>query len=372
MKRPGRAEREAEAAAIRNEARVDRRLLPDRREIRIRTGVHHGIGWRLDRYLAAACPRMSRGLFQRWIAAGYVDVEGVRAKAVQRVRPGQSVAVVVPLGPAGVHVDPPVVLHEEAGFLAVAKPAGQLAHQAGQTLVGTLLDRLQVRERLAGRDPGRLRLINRLDRDTSGVVLVGRQDRCVVRLGEDLRAGRFRKTYLALCAGVPEPAHGHWREPLGPGPAASIARVVRADGAASHTEYRVLATAAGAWARLEIRLHTGRQHQIRVHAAHHGHPLLGDWVYGRACRDLPGQALHAVELAFPHPLEDERELAITAPAPAPFEALWDRLAAGTGPVERPLSAEEASRLGLGDRRSRRLPEWLHPAERRAIEAETDR
>jgi hypothetical protein len=195
---------------------------------------------------------------------------------------------------------------------------------------------------------------------------------------------------------MPEPRCGHWREPIGGSDRSEVVQQVRADGLPSHTEYavedstfdvrgstfdvslinidavkspssisQVLTSSDGAshvfpptsnleprtsnasevFSLLRITLHTGRQHQIRVHAAHHGCPLVGDWMYGTPCAELCGQALHAAELAFTHPLTGEA-LRFETPLPRRFRTLWEALQAGGDVTPIPLNPGQRSRLGL--------------------------
>jgi 23S rRNA pseudouridine1911/1915/1917 synthase len=348
-------------AQIRDETKVDRRLSRDRRRIAVTVGRGPGVGWRIDRYLAILCPTLSRSLLRRWIDDGYCSLDGRPAGAADRTKAGSELVLDAPLPPTGdpIHDDPPDlrVLYEEEGFLACAKPAGQLPHQAGRILRGTLLNQIQDLLEARGVDPEEARLVNRIDRDTSGIVLVGTDADTHTRLCQALERREVEKEYLALCRGIPEEEHGHWRAPIGDGPAHSIARVVRPDGQACHTEFRVEASASGC-SLLRIRLHTGRQHQIRVHAAHAGHPLLGDWVYGAPCEELPGQALHAAGLTFEHPSGQGR-VSIEAVLDPAIASLWKQLQGGQPPTPRPLLADEARRLD--DRKQaqeRRLPQWL--------------
>jgi hypothetical protein len=180
---------------------------------------------------------------------------------------------------------------------------------------------------------------------------------------------------------------GEWHDPLGPGDERSIARVVRPDGQECWTDYEVLETAPDgasadgaaddaddaattpAFSLLRLLLHTGRQHQIRVHAAHHGVPLVGDWVYGKPCAEIPGQALHAAFLGLDHPMTKKR-LELQAPLPAAFSTLWSRLKAGAVPTETALSAEQKSKLGLEEDRGVRRPKWLSEEEFAKLREET--
>ncbi len=365
----------ASAAEVRGGVRVTRRLTEHERYLRLEVGPGPGAGWRLDKYLAAVCGRFSRSLLQRWIAAGCCRVDGRIADARHQVRSGELIELRVPLpvDRRDQGAEELRVLVADPGFLAVDKPPGQLAHQTGRVLTGTLLNHLWAYVEDRGQDPGAVRLVNRIDRHTGGIVLAGLRDPEHARLCADLRAGRFRKRYRAVAVGTPDPPTGHWRQPLGPGPEHTIARTVAADGRPCHTEYRVLEKAGdGRFSLLDIVLHTGRQHQIRLHAAANGCPLLGDWVYGEPCAELAGQCLHAAELRFPHP-RGGGEVAVASPFPPIFATLWKGLRAGAVPTPRALTAAERSRLGRGGRGERGggspLPDWLSREERQAVEEE---
>ena len=367
---------------IRGEVVVERALTSAHRVLRFTVPRQHAppacAAWRLDRYLHALLPTISRSLIQRWIGRGCATVDGVAGQADQRLRPGQQVELIAPLPERGeeeAEPQPLTLLYHDRWLLVADKPPGQLAHQAGRTMTGTLLN--QVQDWVAGRggDPHEVRLVNRIDRDTSGIVLVSLDVQAHVALSAAMEARDLHKEYRALCHGVPSPASGSWLDPIGEGPLASIARVVRPDGQPCHTDYRVLAArpATGperGYALLEVTLHTGRQHQIRVHAAHHGHALVGDWVYGQPCLELPGQALHAAVLEFPHPI-DRRTVRVEAPLPAALGGLWSRLLAGAAVTACALSEEQRSKLSAAAAAAGvRRPSWLSADEFSALRAET--
>ncbi|MBA3936384.1 MAG: RluA family pseudouridine synthase [Planctomycetes bacterium] len=365
-----------EAEAIRNEVPVERILTGTHRILRFNVGRNHGQGWRLDKYLAALLPTISRSLVLRWVERGCASVDGAPVHERVKLRPGQRIVLEAPLPERD--ADAPAenalaVLYEDRWLMVCNKPPGQLAHQAGRTMTGTLLNQAQDHQEARGQDPRAVRLVNRIDRDTSGIVLLSLDEAAHVRLSQAMEARDLHKEYRAICHGVPAPRDGDWLDPMGEGDGASIARVVRADGQECHTGYHVLETAPagadpGAYALLRLVLHTGRQHQIRVHASHHGHALVGDWVYGQACAELPGQALHAAVLEFPHPVE-HRTVRIEAPLTAAVAALWASLRAGGTPTAQALSAEQRSKLALSDGPSLRRPSWLSEAEFLQLRAE---
>ncbi|MEO6340504.1 MAG: RluA family pseudouridine synthase [Caulobacteraceae bacterium] len=210
-----------------------------------------------------------------------------------------------------------LVIHEDAAILALNKPSG-LSSQGGRGQVHTLDELLHAFAKSSGNRP---RLVHRLDRDTSGVILTARTQPAAGFLGKAMMGRRFVKTYIALVAAAPEPPTGAIDLPLRRDEAGREA-YMRAcapdhpDAETAHTRYRTLATGQGA-ALVELRPHTGRMHQLRVHLAEIGRPILGDVRYGGALMaaggPVPRLMLHAAKLKFPHPEGGERE--ITAPAP---------------------------------------------------------
>lgn len=351
---------EADSEAIRNEVPVERVLTGKHRILRFTVGRVHGRGWRIDKYLAALMPTISRAMIQRWLELGAATVDGVVAVGRPPLRAGQRVVMTAPLPERDEdqgYPQPLEILYHDRWLLAANKPPGQLAHQAGKTMTGTLLNQVQDWFEKQGGDPQQVRLINRIDRDTSGIVLLSLDVGAHATVSQAMEARDLDKEYRALCHGSPTENHGDWRDPIGEGPAESIQRVVRPDGQECHTEFFVLERAKD-YSLLRLLLHTGRQHQIRVHAAHNGCSLVGDWVYGEACQELAGQALHAALMEFAHPVE-KRTVRIEAPFPRLLAELWARLSSGGVLTPRPLSEEQLSKLGRtistdGVRR----PSWL--------------
>jgi 23S rRNA pseudouridine1911/1915/1917 synthase len=314
------------------------------------------IGTRIDRVLLrhlAREPGMSRARIQKWIAAGRVLVNGVPAPRVAwRVADGDRVQVdareirrrVRPRAEDRV-LD---VLFEDAHLMAVNKPAGMVVHPSYRHANGTLINALLHRSSRwpSGDAPA---LLTRLDKMTSGVLLVAKRREVVVRLQHEMRAQRIEKDYLAVVHGVPSPPRGTIdlaldRDPWdrrrvtvtdrGGQPAVTrYERVaVSQSDAATGADAGALPPADGSrQALLKCRLVTGRMHQIRAHLAAKGWPLVGDPVYGRKGGEpaFPRQALHAWRVAFIHPVTGER-LEIVAPLPADLRDLLDRLGLGGG------------------------------------------
>ena len=164
--------------------------------------------------------------------------------------------------------------------------------------------------------------VNRLDRGTTGVMVVAKSGFIHDQLRQRLHSGAFQRRYLALCLGYPQPLQGNISLPIGRAPGSAIRRQVDPQGQAASTDYRVLGTRHGL-SLVELTPHTGRTHQIRVHMAALGCPLAGDWLYGTEDRDLiPRPALHAAALALDHPVTGEH-LYLTAPLPADMKHIWE-------------------------------------------------
>ena len=306
---------------------------------------------RIDRVLVrrlADIPDLSRTRFQAWIAEGRVRVNGTLVtRTADRLALGDEVEVLLPAlppprpAPAAQEI-PLTILYEDDWLIVVAKPPGLIVHPAPGHRDGTLLNALfwHLREAGGGIRPS---LVNRLDKNTSGVLLAAKTGEVHGRLARALRAQSAVKEYVAVVYGVPAVPRGRIERGILRDPADTRRMITsRTEGRASITLYETLATA-GEEAPLSLihcRLVTGRIHQIRVHLQSEGLPLVGDPVYGEprwkgisdpvlaaACRDFPRQALHARRLALVHPMTRER-LDVTAPLPEDLQGLM--AAAGLG------------------------------------------
>jgi tRNA pseudouridine32 synthase/23S rRNA pseudouridine746 synthase len=231
-----------------------------------------------------------------------------------------------------------LVIHEDDSVFVLNKPAG-LSSQGGRIQAHTLDDLLWA---LARRDRPRPRLIHRLDRDTSGVILTARTKPAATFLGKALMGKRFRKTYLAIVTpGAPEPRGGQIdaplrRESIGREAYMRVCEEGHADAETARSRYRTLAATDGA-ALVELSPDTGRMHQLRVHMASIGRPIAGDSRYGGALMlggaAVPRLMLHAVSLVFPHPEGGERR--ISAPIPQDMRGILDKLGLAAPERERP-------------------------------------
>lgn len=308
-------------------------------------------GQRLDAFLAEAAPGLSRSRLKKLIEEGQVTVEGKPAKPSRKVLTGEVVRVLLPdpaLDEAKPEDLPIDVLYEDDYLVAVAKPAGMVVHpapgHAGGTMVNALLYRVGGLSGIGGvMRPG---IVHRLDKDTSGVLLVAKDDATHRALQGLFKERELKKTYLAVVAGklagkgVIESSIG--RHPVDRKRMASGVR----GGRMAVSRWKAVAELKGATL-LEVVIETGRTHQIRVHLASIGHPVAGDPVYsggGRSGKSvaaageiLSGQALHAWRIEFIHPITGE-SLSITAPLPLGFRELLARLGA-QGQVDRYVPAE---------------------------------
>lgn len=306
-------------------------------------------GRRLDAVLAARLSPYSRALLRRVITAGGVTVDGARSKPAFRLKPGQRVRIELPEPPreAPTPEDIPIdILYEDEVMVAVDKPAGMVVHPSRGHWSGTLASALQFHfnklSSLGG--PTRPGIVHRLDRDTSGVILVAKDDLAHAAIGAQFAERTVEKQYTALVAGVPDRDQDYIDQPIGRHPHVRDKMAIRRDdprARPSRTFYRVVERFTR-FALIDVFPKTGRTHQIRVHLDHIGHPILCDRIYGgraRISREelarlagvtekstagetdreeppllLERQALHAARLTLDHPASGER---ITIEAPLP-------------------------------------------------------
>jgi 23S rRNA pseudouridine1911/1915/1917 synthase len=304
-------------------------------------------GERLDRVLQRHLPELSRTRFKQLILAGMVACEGaLQRDPAQRVQAGQHFAITLPDPADPVPAAQPMPLairFEDEHLLVLDKPAGLVVHPAPGNPEGTLVNALLAHcgASLAGiggvRRPG---IVHRLDKDTSGLLVVAKTEPAHRALSRDFAARRIERAYGAFVWGVPMPAAGEISGNIGRSSSnrKKMAVVAASRGKPAVTRYRVERRFGDHAALIECRLLTGRTHQIRVHLAHAGHPLIGDPVYGtRAGRAVarlgpagaaimafPRQALHARLLGFSHPATGEK-LTFESPLPVDMEELKTNL-----------------------------------------------
>ncbi len=304
-------------------------------------------GRRIDSWLARALPHLSRARVQTLIAQGHIRVDGGHTRSSMRLRCGQIISVFIPapvdpvLQPEDIPLD---VIHEDEHLLVVNKPAGLVVHPGAGAPRGTLVNALLKHVRDLSGVGGVLRpgIVHRLDRGTTGLLVVAKDDTTHRALTAQFAARTVEKEYLALVLGVPRAREDMVTTPIGRDPVHRKRMSVRAPRGREARSSWTLEEAFDGAALLRVRIHTGRTHQIRVHLASLGHPVAGDNTYGgtrapssrrgaarAALLALSRPALHAARLAFVHPASGRR-VSFEAPLPADFTNTLTRLRAAAG------------------------------------------
>jgi 23S rRNA pseudouridine1911/1915/1917 synthase len=299
-------------------------------------------GVRLDVWLARRLPSLSRARLQALVDQGLVLLDGHTARPSSRLRQGQVATVHVP-PPAPTAPQPediPLsIVHEDAHLLVIDKPPGLVVHPGAGAPKGTLVNALLSRVHDLSGVGGVLRpgIVHRLDRGTSGLLVVAKDDETHRALARQFASRRVEKEYLALVHGVPSARQGEIAAPIGRDPVHRKRMSARAPrGREARTSWHVEEPLDGA-ALLRVRIHTGRTHQVRVHLASIGHPVAGDPTYGgtrtpscrhpdarEALRGLRRPALHSARLVFTHPATGQR-VAFASPLPPDLLAVLRRL-----------------------------------------------
>jgi 23S rRNA pseudouridine1911/1915/1917 synthase len=280
-------------------------------------------GERLDRFVADLPGVHSRASAERLLAAGAVLVDGVRRPKSHRLEGGEEVLVTHVASPAAAPTPTPEldIAYDDEHLLVVDKPAGVVVHPAAGHASGTLVQALAGRS--AGGDPERPGIVHRLDRDTSGLLVVARTEQAYEGLRALVRRHGLEREYLALVRGRPRSRAGRIEAPIGRDRRDPTRRSLDTDTPKDAVTHFELVELFDQHALLRVRLETGRTHQIRVHLAAVGLPVVGDAVYGTPEPWLRRQFLHATRLAFVHPVTGERVEAVS-PLPADLEAALER------------------------------------------------
>jgi len=298
---------------------------PETREGEVGEALH---GERLDKAIVSFAPEFSRSHLQGLIKGGQVSVDGKPAgSAAQRVRAGQRVAVtLLPTEESRAYraeAMPLALVYEDEDLLVVDKEAGRVVHPAAGNWSGTLLNGLLDRFPQSAALP-RAGIVHRLDKDTSGLMVVGKTLVAVTALVRAIAGREVRRRYLAIAHGRAGAVTFSVEAPIGRDPQMRLRMAVVASGKPARTDVERIATD-GVLSALRCTLHTGRTHQIRVHLASRGLPLVGDRLYGgRPEHGIERQALHAAELGFAHPLSG-RALVFASPLPADLAPAWRQL-----------------------------------------------
>ncbi|MCP3144444.1 RluA family pseudouridine synthase [Pyxidicoccus xibeiensis] len=333
-------------------------VAPDTREHRAPPEAR---GERVDQYLARAFPDLTRSRIHGLIEAGHVLADGQPAKPARRLRGGELLSLHIPAPVPAVPLAeelPLAVLHEDRDLVVVDKAAGMVVHPGAGHASGTLVNALLHRVKDLAGVGGELRpgIVHRLDKDTTGCLVVAKNEQALVALQKSFKTRAVEKTYLALVHGTP-PAEARIETLYGRHPVNRQRFTGKVkEGKQAITVFRVLESFDGA-ALVEVDLLTGRTHQIRVHLSEAGHPLLCDALYGagrkpkglaaEAQEKLGRQALHAWRLAFAHP-RTGKVLKLEAPVPADLEAALallrgDKAAPAEVAAKAPARAKPAAR-----------------------------
>jgi 23S rRNA pseudouridine1911/1915/1917 synthase len=304
-------------------------------------------GRRLDQALADALPEFSRSRLKRWIDEGWLTVDGTVPRPRDIVAGGERIVLDAPDEDAVTPLAQDIgltIAYEDKDVIVVDKPAGLVVHPGAGKPDGTLQNALLAHDPKLSKLP-RAGIVHRLDKDTTGLLIVARNEKSRTTLAEALAAREIHREYQAVCVGVMT-AGGKVDAPIDRHPVDRVRMAIRQGGREAVTHYRVIERfRRHTWVR--VTLETGRTHQIRLHLSHAGYPLVGDSVYGRRLaiprgatpalaellRGFHRQALHAAKLAFPHP-RDGHPVEVEAKLPADMRAL----VAG---LKRDLKAAEA-------------------------------
>lgn len=302
---------------------------PERRSTLVPSVLH---GTRLDKVLVTMAEEFSRNHLQHLIDDGHVLVDGVVAKSASRkVQAGQQVEVdLVPTAESKAFRAEPMpmpIVFEDEHLIVVNKPAGLVVHPAAGNWSGTLLNGLLAHHPAAATLP-RAGIVHRLDKDTSGLMVVGKTLAAVTALVRAIAAREVQREYLALIHGRLPQESLHIDVPLARDPQSRVRMAVVASGKPAQTDVTRLAwaeTEDGLVTAVRCKLHTGRTHQIRVHLASRGHPLVADALYaGRPALGMQRQALHAVRLGLLHPHSGSK-LVFEAPLPDDMAQAWQQV-----------------------------------------------
>ncbi len=299
---------------------------PERREADVSQALH---GQRLDKVVVTMADEFSRNHLQGLIEGGHVRVDGALSiSASRKVLAGQRIEVeLVPTAesrafrPEEIPLD---IVFEDPQLMVVNKPAGMVVHPAAGNWSGTLLNALLAHHRNAATLP-RAGIVHRLDKDTSGLLIVGKTLAATTALVRMIAARDVHRQYLAIAHGELHPVSVRIDAPIGRDPKSRVRMAIVSSGKPAQTDVLVMASGEGLSA-LRCTLHTGRTHQIRVHLAARGHALVADEVYsGKPALGMTRQALHATRLAFAHPISGEA-LSFEAAPPPDFALAWRHVA----------------------------------------------
>ena len=288
-------------------------------------------GIRLDKYISEQNNDLSRAMIQKLIENGNVTVNEKVVKASYKVNLGDNIKIVLEepketeLKPEKIPLN---VVYEDNDIIVINKEKGMVVHPGNGNLEGTLVNAVleRCKDSLSGIG-GEIRpgIVHRLDKDTSGLIIVAKNDKAHIRLSEDLKEHKVKKTYIALVRGVVKENEATIDMPIGRSDNVRVKMAVKKEGKNAITHFKVLKRYNG-YTLLEVRIETGRTHQIRVHMAEIGYPVVGDMVYsnGKNPFNVEGQMLHAWKLEFNHPITNKK-MELEAELPEYFKNILNEL-----------------------------------------------
>jgi len=294
-----------------------------------------GSGERLDRFIANHRPELSRSFIQKLIAGGWVTVNTLPAKPALKLKVGDCIAVTEPppepspLTPEHIPLD---IRFENSDIIVVNKPPGMTTHPAPGNRSGTLVNALLglLPELAEGSGPERPGIVHRLDKDTSGLIVIAKNRKALDNLSDQFKSRQVQKVYLALVKGYVRPETGLIDAPIGRDHIHHKKMSIVSSGRPAQTLYRVKSYLEG-YTLLTVEPKTGRTHQIRVHLAKINYPIVGDTTYGISSELVSRQFLHAYKLAFRLPSTGE-QVTFTTQLPTDLKAALEKLAPGSADI----------------------------------------
>ena len=288
-------------------------------------------GIRIDRYLAKQKPELSRSMIQKLIEDHAVLVNQKPVRTSYQIRKQDQITIQIPevkesnMKAQDIPID---IIYEDQDILVVNKPKGMVVHPANGNPDGTLVNAIMAKckDGLSGIG-GELRpgIVHRLDKDTSGLLIVAKNDQAHIKMSEQIKNREVKKIYIALVKGIVKENEATIQMPIGRSQQDRKKMAVRKDGKEAVTHFKVLKRYLHNTL-LELKIDTGRTHQIRVHMAQIGHPVVGDMVYSKGKNEfgVEGQCLHAKSLEFKHPIT-KKEMKLEAPLPKYFQDIINKL-----------------------------------------------
>jgi len=287
-------------------------------------------GKRIDKFISENVPELTRSAVQGLIERGLVRVSGSNVSKNYKLRDGDAVEAEIPEPEPmdAVAEDIPLnIVYEDSDLLVVNKPKGMVVHPAHGNYTGTLVNALlwHCGDSLSGINgvirPG---IVHRIDKNTSGLLIVAKNDASHLKLAEQIKAHSFTREYEAVASGYFKEAEGTIDAPIGRHKTDRKKMCVTTENSRNAVTHYSVIKQYGGYAHVKLRLETGRTHQIRVHLAYIGHPVLGDDVYGKAYKGIEGQCLHARKIGFIHPTTGEY-MEFTSELPDYFVSILNKL-----------------------------------------------